>query len=73
MPGNATPQSSRAAKNLVEEFGWEVMHHPPCSPDFLLHQPIFIFSGEEVEMKELVSFFESKLAKLYEEGMRKAR
>ncbi|KAM3174459.1 hypothetical protein ACTXT7_010510 [Hymenolepis weldensis] len=55
--------TSRATKNLVEEFGWEVMHHPPYSPHLLLHQPIFIFSGtkayfkrrEEVEMK-LISF-----------------
>ncbi|VUZ40475.1 unnamed protein product [Hymenolepis diminuta] len=28
-------------------------------------------SREEVEMKKLVSLFESRLAKLYEEGMRK--
>ncbi|KAM3188216.1 hypothetical protein ACTXT7_000714 [Hymenolepis weldensis] len=45
MPDNATPHTSRATKNLVEEFGREVMHHPPCSPDLLLHQPNFnIFS-----------------------------
>ncbi|KAM3175427.1 hypothetical protein ACTXT7_008535 [Hymenolepis weldensis] len=45
MPANATPYTSRATKNLVEENGWEVMHHPPYSPHLLLHQPIFIFSG----------------------------
>ncbi|KAF2351016.1 Myc-type basic helix-loop-helix (bHLH) domain [Trinorchestia longiramus] len=30
---NARPHTSRATKNLIEEFGWEVMHHPPYSPD----------------------------------------
>ncbi|KAF2364913.1 Transposase type 1 [Trinorchestia longiramus] len=30
---NARPHTSRATKNLIEEFGWEVVHHPPCSPD----------------------------------------
>ncbi|VUZ48385.1 unnamed protein product [Hymenolepis diminuta] len=29
---NARPHTPRATKNLVEEFGWEVMHHPPYSP-----------------------------------------
>ncbi|KAM3171718.1 hypothetical protein ACTXT7_016052 [Hymenolepis weldensis] len=48
MPDNATPHTSRATKNLVEEFGREVMHlmhPPPYSPVLLFHQPIFIFSG----------------------------
>ncbi|KAM3176149.1 hypothetical protein ACTXT7_007103, partial [Hymenolepis weldensis] len=48
-PGQCQTHTSRATKNLVEEFGWEVMHlmhHPPYSPVPLLHQPIFnIFSG----------------------------
>lgn len=79
---NARPHTARATKNLIEEFGWEVMHHPPYSPDlaptdFHLFRSLQnhlmgqrLTSRDEVEMK-LVYFFESKLAKFYEEGIRK--
>ena len=30
---NARPHISKATKNLIKEFGWEVMHHPPYSPN----------------------------------------
>ncbi|KAM3171063.1 hypothetical protein ACTXT7_017359 [Hymenolepis weldensis] len=59
-PDNATPHTSRATKNLVEENGWE---------NRLMGQRFT--SKEEVEVKKLVPFFESKVAKFSEEGMRK--
>ena len=30
---NARPHTSRATKNLIDEFGWEILIHPSYSPD----------------------------------------
>ncbi|KAM3183468.1 hypothetical protein ACTXT7_010310 [Hymenolepis weldensis] len=62
MPDNATPHTSRATKNLVEEFGWEELTE--------------LFNGTKAYFKrrgqnEARFLFESKLATFYEEGMRK--
>jgi hypothetical protein len=31
---NGTPQHHRDVQNLVQRWGWEVLAHPPHSPDF---------------------------------------
>ncbi|KAF2366343.1 hypothetical protein FHG87_002905 [Trinorchestia longiramus] len=62
---NARPHTSRGTKNLIEQFGWEVLIHPPCSPDLtptdyhlfrsLQNHPSgqMLTSKEEVEMKQV--------------------
>ncbi|VUZ44913.1 unnamed protein product [Hymenolepis diminuta] len=64
---NARLHSLRATKNLVEEFGWQVMHHPPyshhilpeltgaCSSLQIHSMGQRLTSREEVEMKKLAS------------------
>lgn len=79
---NAKPHTARITKNLLEEFGWEIMLHPPYSPD-LAPTDFHLFrslqsnlsgfkcsSREEVEIK-LESFFKSKPSEFYKEGIEK--
>ncbi len=30
---NARPHTAKAARSKIEEFGWEILPHPPYSPD----------------------------------------
>jgi transposase len=31
---NARPHTANSVKNMLQRFIWEVLHHPPYSPDF---------------------------------------
>ena len=33
FPNNARPHAAALTQNLLHEFGWEVLDHPPYSPD----------------------------------------
>jgi histone-lysine N-methyltransferase SETMAR len=33
LQDNTTPHRHRDVQNLVQRWGWEVLAHPPCSPD----------------------------------------
>ncbi|KAM3182785.1 hypothetical protein ACTXT7_011630 [Hymenolepis weldensis] len=63
MPDNATPHTSRATKNLVEEFGWEELTESLNGTKTYFKRR----GGNEEDS----FFFEFKLAKFYEEGIRK--
>jgi len=37
LQDNATPYHHRDVQNLVQCWGWELLAHPPYSPDLMLH------------------------------------
>ncbi|KAF2361178.1 hypothetical protein FHG87_008066 [Trinorchestia longiramus] len=78
---NDRPHMSRGTKNLIEQFGWEVLIHSPCSPDLaptdyhlfrsLQNHPSgqMLNSREVVEMKPV--YFLSKPNEFHDGGIKK--
>ncbi|KAJ4440405.1 hypothetical protein ANN_08546 [Periplaneta americana] len=65
---NARPHTARRTAAVLTEFGWELFHHPPYSPDLaprdfhvFLHLKKFLSSGEEYNAcsSALCNFFNS--------------
>ena len=80
--GNATPHTSLATRQKLLRFGWEMMLHPPYSPD-LVPSGYYLFRSlqnsligktsnddESVEW-HLVQVFAEKDQKSYERGIMK--
>lgn len=77
---NATPHTALATKSKLKDFGWEVMQHPPCSPDLApsdyhlfrslqnhLNNHTF-YSMEDIK-KYLENYFAEKPKSFYETGI----
>ncbi|KZC14032.1 Histone-lysine N-methyltransferase SETMAR, partial [Dufourea novaeangliae] len=58
---NARPHTSLVTRGKLLELGWEVMSHPPYSPDM----------GSSDLKSHLVQFFADKYQKFYERGIMK--
>lgn len=78
---NARPHVARATRQKLLELGWEVLPHPPYSPDFAPTDYHFFrsLSGSlegqafvnQAELNEwLAEFFASKPAQFYRDGIR---
>lgn len=79
---NAKPHTSLATREKLLEFGWEVMAHPPYSPD-LAPSDYHLFRGlqnflngktfiNDDDLKaHLIQFFADKDQKFYESGIMK--
>ena len=79
---SARPHSTNRTKNTIQELGWEVIMHPPCSPDlelsdFHLFRPLSnnlkgtSFPDENVLRTWLDDFFNSKPSDFYRRGIGK--
>ena len=79
---NATPHISLATRQKLLRLGWEVMLHPPCSPDlapsdYYLFRSLpnslngKTFNDDEAVKLHLVQFFADKDQKLYERRIMK--
>lgn len=77
---NASPHTALATKSKLEEFDWEVMQHPPYSPDIAPtdyhlfrslqnHLNNQGFHSLEDVQKCLDTFFAGKTEKFYEKGI----
>jgi transposase len=44
---NATAHTANSVKNRLRRWGWEVLHHPPCSPDLSPCDYDFLIAGSE--------------------------
>lgn len=77
---NATPHTSLATRQKLLELGWDVLPHPPYSPDIApsdyhlfrsLHN--FLdgkkFKNDEDVKSHLIQFFNDKKQKFYEDGI----
>ena len=79
---NARPHMAECVKNYIEPQGWEVLPHPPYSPD-LAPSDYHLFRSlsndlrgrkftNEDELKSyLQNFFDSKSKSFYEKGIKK--
>lgn len=79
---NAPAHTGSAVKNTIKEIGWEILPHPPYSPDLapsdyhlfaslghaLKHQH---FSDNDMVRKWLVEWFASKGTEFFRQGIRK--
>ena len=79
---NATPHTSLATRQKLLRLGWEVMLHPPYSPDlapsdYYLFRSLQnslngkTFNDDEAVKSHLVQFFADKDQKFYERGIMK--
>ncbi len=79
---NARPHTSNATIEAIQQLGFEVLPHPPYSPDlapsdyYLFRHLKKVLKGtrfsSDVELKAAVtSFFRKQTAEFYETGMRK--
>ena len=77
---NARPNTSLVTCKKLLELGWEVMHHPPHSPDLAsLGYHLFrslqshlngkTFDSNEAVKNELIQFLASKNQIFYESGI----
>lgn len=77
---NAKPHTAKMTKKLLEEFGWEVLEHPPYSPD-LAPSDYHLFRSMEHWLRNkkfknvnemsvaLTNFFDSKDRQFYRRGI----
>ena len=79
---NARPHTSLVTRKKLLQLGWEVMPHPPYSPDlapsdYHLYRSLQnhlngkIFDSNEAFKNELIHFFASKNQTFYESGIMK--
>ena len=79
---NARPHTSLVTRKKLLELGWEVILHPPHSPDLATSDYHFfrslqnhlngkIFDSNEAIKNELIQFFASKNQTFYESGIMK--
>ncbi|KAJ4427740.1 hypothetical protein ANN_25393 [Periplaneta americana] len=80
---NARPHTARCTAAVLTEFGWDLLDHPPYSPDLapsdfhvFLHLKKFLSSGErfgnDEELKTSVTrWFHSQAAEFYDRGIQK--
>ncbi len=77
---NVTPHTAKVTKKLLEQFRWEVLSHPPQSPDLapsdfhlFLHLKNHlagkIFSDNDEVIKEVANWFNSQAAAFYDVGI----
>ncbi|UYV80125.1 NR6A1 [Cordylochernes scorpioides] len=79
---NAPAQNARVVKNTIKDLGWELLPHPPYSPDLapsdyhlftslghaLKNQE---FSNSEILRKWFVDWFDSEGIEFFRQGIRK--
>ncbi|UYV82868.1 hypothetical protein LAZ67_22001158 [Cordylochernes scorpioides] len=79
---NAPAQNATVVKNTIKDLGWELLPHPPYSPDLapsdyhlftslghaLKNQE---FSNSDIHRKWLVDWFDSKGIEFFRQGIRK--
>lgn len=81
---NATPHTARTTKAWLERSGWDVLDHPPHSPDlapsdFYLFGPLKVHLGgkkfeTEAELQaEVQNFFKEKCVQWYQDGILKLK
>jgi len=77
---NATPHSAGKTKAWLEKYKWEVLEHPPYSPDlapsdFFLFGPLkkhlggTHFQNEEEVMNAVTEYFDGKCAAYFRDGI----
>ena len=77
---NAKPHTSKITRQKLEEFGWEVLPHPPYSPDLALSDYHLFRSlrnhlvkkqfDDQAQLKsDLENFFSSLSRKFFEDGI----
>lgn len=71
---NARPHASMVTQQKLASLGWEILPHPPYSPDiapsdFYLFQSLQNFQNEDDVLNALTEYFHSKPATFFEEGI----
>ncbi len=80
LQDNARPHTANVTKELLEQFGWEVLKHPPYSPDmapsdYHLFRSLehFLRNKKSQNVNEmsvaLSDFFDSKPHEFYRRGI----
>ena len=78
--GNARPHVAKVVKKKLDKLGWELLPHPPYSPDLALSNYHLFLSlsnnlrgrtfKEEMELKKYLQyFFDSKSPEFYAKGI----
>ena len=81
---NARPHIAKLTEKKIDELGWELLPHPPYSPDLapsnyhMFRSMQHSLAGKKFENHDEIriwvsSFFKSKPAKFYEEGIHSLR
>lgn len=79
---NAKPHTSKVTKQFLSELGWELMMHPPYSPDLapsdyylFSHLQLFlrggIFNSADEVISEVKSFYAGQTPEFYSKGIKK--
>ena len=79
---NAKPHTAKITQQKINEFGWEVLPHPPYSPDIAPSDyHLFLslsnhlsgkqFQNEEQVKQDITSFICSKTSEFFERGIKK--
>ena len=69
---NAKPHASKITRQKLEEFGWEVLPHPPYSPDLAPSEYHLVkkqFDDQAQLKSDLENFFSSLSMKFFEDGI----
>lgn len=77
---NARPHTARLTRDKIQKLGWEVLPHPPYSPDispsdyYLFRSLQNYLNGKEFQNKEAIkigisAFFDSKKQEFYRKGI----
>lgn len=79
---NARPHTARVTTALIEKFGWEIVLHPPYSPDLApsdyhlfpdlkKHLGGTHFANEEELKEEVLSYLRGLAGDFYDQGIKK--